>query len=239
MALANAELQAALQDNQGIVDRSHAYRKFFMAIGTDPDDVDRLVPPKQQAPQPQQLDPMSDIMAASQGQPIKAFPGQNHRAHIEFKTSFLNDPMGGKNPTNQNIVPLIQANIQEHLLMEYQSRLAATMQQAGSADVELSMALAAQKLQELNNVQLNSEALAQGDAETMLGMAEIKNAATREKEVEYRKQAQDEKTALEYVKAMNAANRDQDRSTDAFDIEQLRLGSKMVLEAMKGQKPKE
>ena len=38
------------------------------------------------------MDPVSDIMAATKGIPIAAFPGQNHDAHIQTKMAYLQDP---------------------------------------------------------------------------------------------------------------------------------------------------
>ena len=44
------------------------------------------------------MDPISDIMAATKGIPIKAFEGQNHDAHIQTKMAYLQDPQNGANP---------------------------------------------------------------------------------------------------------------------------------------------
>ena len=55
--------------------------------------------------------------------PIAAFPGQNHEAHIQFKTAFLKDPGTGANPMMQQIVPILNANIRDHMmLMKYQEQ---------------------------------------------------------------------------------------------------------------------
>ena len=55
--------------------------------------VEQILPPKKE---PQPMDPVSDIMAATKGIPIKAFAGQNHDAHIQTKMAYLQDPQNGK-----------------------------------------------------------------------------------------------------------------------------------------------
>ena len=82
--------------------------------------LDKILPEK---PEPIPLDPISDIQAAVKGMPIKAFIGQNHPAHIQVKTMYLQDPMNGANPMMQRIAPVLQANIQEHMVMQYQEQV--------------------------------------------------------------------------------------------------------------------
>ena len=82
--------------------------------------LDKIMPEK---PEPTPLDPVSDIQAAVKGMPIQAFVGQNHDAHISVKTMFIQDPMNGANPMMQRIVPVLQANIQEHMVMKYQEQI--------------------------------------------------------------------------------------------------------------------
>ena len=82
--------------------------------------LDKIMPEK---PTPTPLDPVSDIQAAVKGMPIQAFVGQNHDAHISVKTMFIQDPMNGANPMMQRIVPVLQANIQEHMVMKYQEQI--------------------------------------------------------------------------------------------------------------------
>jgi len=82
--------------------------------------LDKILPDK---PQAQPLDPVTDIEAATKGLPIKAFAGQNHDAHIQIKQMFLQDPMNGGNPIMQRIAPVLQANIQEHVVMKYEEQV--------------------------------------------------------------------------------------------------------------------
>jgi len=80
-------------------------------------------------PEPIPLDPISDIAASVKGLPIKAFMGQNHDAHIQAKMAYMQDPMNGANPLMQRIAPVLQANMQEHMLMKYQEQVNGVAQQ--------------------------------------------------------------------------------------------------------------
>ena len=116
--------------------------------------IEEILPPKQQA---KKLDPVSDIMAATKGLPIAAFPGQDHEAHIQVKMAYLQDPANGANPIMQRIAPVIQANIQEHSVMKYQEQMSGVTQQLsqGSQDpavIEQAMAQAAQQVMQANQM---------------------------------------------------------------------------------------
>lgn len=205
LSISNAKLQAALQAPQ-IHSLPTAYRDFYANLGMEAEEIDALVPRPEEA---QQLDPMSDIIAASQGKPIKAFNGQDHDAHIAFKTAFLNDPQGGKNPLLQSSAPIIQANIAEHQLMKYVERMTAMMSDTdpNAIGMEKAVAQAATTLQGLNQMEANVGALSKGDPTALLAAAEVKNAETKAKEVEYKAQLgakkaelDDEKLELERLK---------------------------------------
>ena len=96
--------------------------------------------------------------------PIGAFPGQNHDAHIQVKMAFMQDPMGGGQPLMAAVVPVLQANIQEHIVMKYKEQVegvALTMKdqvpegQPITPDmVEFAMAQAAQQVLQANNPQM-------------------------------------------------------------------------------------
>lgn len=121
--------------------------------------LDRILPSK---PEPQPLDPVTDIEAATKGMPIKAFAGQNHDAHIQIKTMFLQDPANGGNPIMQRVSPVLQANIQEHVVMKYEEQVNGItrqiMSQAPQGDpnlqnpavIEQIMAQAAQQVMQAN-----------------------------------------------------------------------------------------
>ena len=118
MMLAQMALQLAQQSPPGMFNMEELNRTILNAANMP--NLDQILPPKKK---PEPIDPMSDIQAASRGLPIAAFPGQNHDAHIQIKMAFLQDPTSGSNPAMKRVVPILQANIQEHVVMKYQEQL--------------------------------------------------------------------------------------------------------------------
>ena len=118
MMLANMALQMAQQSPPGMFNIEALNRTILHAANMP--NLEEILPPK---PDTKPLDPVTDIMAAVKGIPIKAFPGQNHEAHIKVKTAYLQDPRNGASPIMAKVAPVIQANIQEHSMMLYQEQM--------------------------------------------------------------------------------------------------------------------
>ena len=219
MMMANMALQMAQQSPPGMFNLEALNRTILNASNMP--NVDEILPPKIE---PQALDPVSDIMAATKGIPIAAFPGQNHDAHMQVKMAYLQDPVNGANPIMQRITPILQANIQEHSVMKYQEQMVGIseelMQQApdqagNPAVIEMAMAQAAQQVMNANQamgqaqspeqqlvaleqakVELEKQKL-QSDTVTDAAELEIKN-----KELEIKETAQ----IIEMLKASATAN---------------------------------
>jgi hypothetical protein len=118
MMMAQLALQLAQSSPPGMFNIEELNRTILTTANIP--NLDKIMPRK---PDPVPLDPISDIAAAVKGMPIKAFVGQNHDAHIQAKMMYLQDPMNGANPLMQRIVPVLQANMQEHMLMKYQEQV--------------------------------------------------------------------------------------------------------------------
>jgi hypothetical protein len=118
MMLVQMVQQIAAQSEPGMFDMEAINRMLLTAANVP--DVDKLMPLKKEAVP---LDPVSDIMAASEGKPIKAFTGQNHDAHIAVKTAYIQDPMNQKSPAFAKLGAALQANISEHMLVKYQEQM--------------------------------------------------------------------------------------------------------------------
>ena len=118
LAMGQMAIQLASQTPPGTFNMPALFREVLTAANFP--NLDEVLPPEQK---PEARDPLADIMAASKGQPIAAFPGQNHDAHIQFKSAFLKDPGNGANPMMQQIVPILNANIRDHMLMKYQEQI--------------------------------------------------------------------------------------------------------------------
>jgi hypothetical protein len=118
MMLANMALQMAQQSPPGMFNIEALNRTILHAANMP--NLEEILPPK---PDTKPLDPVTDIMAVVKGIPIKAFPGQNHEAHIKVKTAYLQDPRNGASPIMAKVAPVLQANIQEHSMMLYQEQM--------------------------------------------------------------------------------------------------------------------
>jgi hypothetical protein len=111
-------LQMAQQSPPGMFNIEALNRTILNAANMP--NIEEILPPKKE---PQAMDPVSDIMAATKGIPIKAFEGQNHDAHIQTKMSYLQDPQNGANPIMARVRPILESNIQEHSVMKYQEQV--------------------------------------------------------------------------------------------------------------------
>jgi len=115
----------AQQSEPGMFDME-AINRMLLTTANVPD-IDRLMPVKEEA---QPNDPMTDILVAGEGKPIKAFEGQNHQGHIGVKTAFMQDPMNQKNPVFQKLAAALSANISEHMLLQYKEQMMGLYNQA-------------------------------------------------------------------------------------------------------------
>lgn len=92
---------------QGIYE---AYRRMYNALGVD--NVESLLQPPQPPPQPMPLNAGIENAGLLAGQPQQAFPGQNHRAHVDAHRSlFLTEVV----KTTPPIQALIIAHCMQHL----------------------------------------------------------------------------------------------------------------------------
>jgi len=92
---------------------------------TNPDQF--LVP----NPIPKQLNAVAENVTASSGGPLKAFPGQDHEAHIKMHKKYLEDPIFGSNPAlAEKFIPVIINHIGEHVAMWYSDAMLEAATQA-------------------------------------------------------------------------------------------------------------
>jgi hypothetical protein len=112
--LAQQELEMARAAPE-IHDLREAYRRMYEALEVK--NIDNLLPPPPDIPA---RDPITEQQVAITGQPIKAYPFQNHDAYIASHSAFLQNPMIQQ---NQTAMVSIQANIQEHQAMKYKQQI--------------------------------------------------------------------------------------------------------------------
>lgn len=81
------------------------------------DEPDKLILKK---PQPTFQNQVAENVAMSLGQPVMAFPQQNHLAHLQVMLKFYQDPVYGGNPLiAPRFVPAAASHFMEHLLLHY------------------------------------------------------------------------------------------------------------------------
>tara|TARA_R100001230_G_scaffold25248_1_gene19375 strand:+ start:51 stop:1790 length:1740 start_codon:yes stop_codon:yes gene_type:complete len=119
IAQAQAILEMARSAPQ-LHDLYEAYKRMYEAIRI-PNIPEILKEPAEAA----RLDPIDENMSIMFGKPIKAFPEQNHDAHIAVHTQFLSDPSLAGNPAARGLQPILIAHIAEHIALLYRQRMEA------------------------------------------------------------------------------------------------------------------
>ena len=119
VTLANENLKIAMS-NPMMHNLREAYRRVYEALGTQ--DIDQLLIP-QEKPTPK--DPATENMESLYMKPLKAFPTQDHDAHIAAHASFIATRMVQINP---QVYSALQAHISEHVSMKAQGEVGAMIQ---------------------------------------------------------------------------------------------------------------
>ena len=114
ISLAQSQLQLA-QSNPRIHNLYQAYRSMYDALGVK--NVNAILPPPMP---PQPMDPSLEHITAMSAKPFQAFPGQDHKAHIDAHLNFMQLNMVRNNPLT---VAAIQKNILEHISLMSQEHV--------------------------------------------------------------------------------------------------------------------
>ena len=161
ITLAQTQLQMA-QAAPELHDLRESYRKMYIALNIK--DIDALLPPEEEVPP---RDPISEQQAAMTGNPIKAYPFQNHEAYIGAHSAFMQNPMVQQNPI---ATQAIGANIQEHQSMLYRQQIEQAMGQPlpqiedGQMPPEVMNQIAMMAAQATQQVTGQAQAMAQAEA---------------------------------------------------------------------------
>jgi chaperonin GroES len=100
MAQRVAQAQAVYdlaQQNPDLIKRPVALRRVLEAINVP--DLDEIFIGENQPPPP--MDPVSEIGALLRGEPVQAYPDQDHMAHLQHYVAFMQNPQYGGNPEIQ------------------------------------------------------------------------------------------------------------------------------------------
>jgi len=114
ITVAQSAMQLAMS-NPKMHNLYHAYRGMYEALGIK--DIDLLLKKPQQ---PAPMDPAMEHIQALSGTPFKAFPNQDHQAHMAAHISYMGTMMARTNP---QILAFLQKNIMEHIALMGQEQV--------------------------------------------------------------------------------------------------------------------
>jgi len=114
ISIAQTQLQLAMS-NPKMHNMYQAYRDMYEALGIK--NINTVLPPPQE---PQPMDPAMENMQSMAGKPFKAFPGQDHQAHMDAHLTFMGTFMARNNP---QALSLLQKNCMEHIALMAQEQI--------------------------------------------------------------------------------------------------------------------
>ena len=147
--LAQQQLQMAMA-NPPLHNIREAYRRVYQAL--DVDNIDAILKPDPEQPQP--MSPAMENSMAMKGQAPKAFPPQNHEAHIDTHGEFMFTRMVQINP---QLYAMMEAHIMEHIALMAAIQVEQQMQQQ-SQQLQQLMQQAEQNPQMVQQAQQAKEA---------------------------------------------------------------------------------
>ena len=122
IALAQTGLQLA-RETPDVVDVKEATRRFLQALSI-PDYMDLIIEDEDTP----RRDPVSENMAILNTMPIQVFEDQDHQAHMQVHSQFMNDPRFGGNPeAKEQLYPAMLAHMGQHMAYLYQQQMQASV----------------------------------------------------------------------------------------------------------------
>ena len=147
ISMAQTQLQLA-QSNPKMHNMYQAYRSMYEAVGVK--NINSILPPPQP---PQPMDPSLEHIMAISGKPFQAYPGQDHKAHIDAHLSFMSISMVQNNPM---AMMSLQKNILEHISLMAQEQI-----QLEYVDELKEMQMIQQQMQQMGPMMQNPQAMQQ------------------------------------------------------------------------------
>ena len=246
--LAQTQLQLA-QSNPQIHDIYQAYRSMYEAIGVK--NIDLILPsPKQPMP----MDPSLEHITAMASQPYQAFPGQDHKSHIEAHLNFMQLNMVKNNPAT---IMSIQKNILEHISImaqeQVQIEFVQELQQLPMLQQQMQMnPQAAQQIQsitiqiESRKAQLIAEMtkdyadeenklVGQFDSDPLLKL-KSREVDLKAMENEQKRKEAEERLNLDKLKAMMNQTNQENKLEQTEDLAKLRAGVSLAKQGVQQMK---
>ena len=182
ISMAQAQLQLA-QSNPKMHNMYQAYRSMYEAFGVK--NINAILPPPQP---PQPMDPSLEHIMAISGKPFQAFPGQDHKAHIDAHLGFMSISMVQNNPM---AMMSLQKNILEHISLMAQEQI-----QLEYIEEIKEMQMIQQQMQQMGPMMQNPQAMQQ-NPQAMQMQQRVKQLTS---EMEARKAVLIAEMTIEYAK---------------------------------------
>jgi len=128
VAKAQAGIELAKQFPQ-LYDLSEANRMLLQSLEFTDEEIEAILP---DYGEPGPMDPATEMFAILQNQATKAYPAQNHQAHIQYLTAKKSDPQtaqaaGSSPPAAQALMAKIDAAISMHMAYLQRAEIVAAM----------------------------------------------------------------------------------------------------------------
>lgn len=223
ITLAQQQLQLAQQAPQ-MHNMYEAYRRMYSALGVT--DIDLVLPPPPQAqPESPALENARSLVIPSGGQPLKAFPDQDHLAHMQAHVTFMLSPLIQMSPA---VYGVLMSHVLEHLSLAAQQQVVLQMQQQGMNmmlqphEMEIEVAKAEAVLMQ----QLMQQLAPQQGPDPLIQLQQ-QGLQLKAQEVQQRAQSDQNRLALEAQKLQVKTAVDKERMQSMEDIAQLRANTAM------------
>ena len=232
VTLAQEQLKLA-QANPQMHNQYETLRRMYTALGVD--NIEQILPPPQQAmPMPPVKENGMLQLAVIGKQQLKAFPEQNHDAHIATHLSYMTSMIVKANPA---ALQILQTHIFEHISLKAMSVIQQELQEAGEQAQQVPPELVQSRMAEIES-ELISDYLQKENQ--VLGMQnKVPLVDLKEKEVQLREQeqmqsAQQDQMELQFDKqrAAEQAAIQRERINSTEDIAQMR--ARIALERTRG-----
>ena len=247
ISMAQMELQLA-QSNPQIHDLYQAYRSMYEAVGVK--NINAILPPPQQ---PTPIDPALEEIAAMGMKPFQAFPGQDHKAHIDSHLSFMQSNMVQNSPQvlmalQKNILERISLMAQEQIQMEFREELQQAQQMQQMLQQQPQNQQLVQQVTQLTNTINSRKAILiaemtkdyMAEEEKILNefggdpLVKLKNRELdiRARQNEARKAYDEGRISLDTMKAMQNQQQFEDKQEQNEDLADLRAETSLTKQVM-------
>jgi len=249
ISLAQTELQLATSNPQ-LHNQYEVYRNMYEALGVK--DIDLIL---KKPPQPTPKDPALEHIDSLAGLPFKAFPGQDHRAHITAHLNFLETNLVRNSPMvsaalEKNCLEHISLMAQEQIELEFRDELQQLAQMQQNPQIQQNPQLQQQAMQIQQKIEARKAILVAEMMEDFMkeekkitsqfGNDPIAKLRARELDIraldnEQKRKEAEEKINLERMKALMNQNVQEEKLEQNEELAELRADTSLEKQEMANQ----